>query len=224
MTKVIFLGHSANIQRHLEICELTGITPVGFVDKHYFGNTPELDGLPVIGSELDISSVRKQYPDCVYFVGLSGTLCNPARRHSLGDLVEQYKLPTINLIHPSCVVGKHTNLGHGIFIDALCRIQNYSTIGNFAFIKEQCCVTHHVTIGKGTVICQQSYVGSNVTIGDHCYIGIKNAVLAPEDPIVIGNECISHPGVTIMRSLPSGTTAKIATSHGTGIHPPTVYM
>ena len=232
--KIIFLGHSLNIQRHFEIAHCMGLEPVGFVDKHYFGNTSTLNNLPVIGTEDDMESIIYRYPDCFYFVGISFGISNNdmqslanQRRCKMIDLIRDHNLPSINLIHPSAVTGRDLSLGQGIFIDALSRIQNGSDLADFCFIKEQCCVTHHAKIGFNTTVCQQTYVGAAVEIGSHCYIGIKNALIAPDAPdgkVVIGDHCITHPGVVIMRSLPAHSKAKIASSQGTGVHPVTIYQ
>ena len=213
MKELIFIGHSANIQRLVDIAELD-YSIIGIIDDNYYGNTTKLDNIPVIGTELDIENTLIKYPNAVFFVvpplrtSADWSQIN-SKRQGMIDRAEAYKLPLINIIHPTAIVPKTTKLGYNIFLGPYTVLQNYVTINDYSFIKEQVCLAHHCLIEKNVMLSSQCYIGSNVTIGENSYIGIKSSVIASDNNLTVGKNCLVHPGVVVMKNLPINTTASI---------------
>jgi UDP-3-O-[3-hydroxymyristoyl] glucosamine N-acyltransferase len=211
--KLIILGHSENIQRILDLAQ-DQYNTVGIVDDNYFGNTEQLNGLPIIGTEKNIGSVLDQHHDADFFVATPLTFGSSRsqqytnqKRLRLILTIEQHQLPTTNFIHPTAIVPATTVIGQGIFIDAYTVLQNHVTIKDYAFIKEQICIGHHSVIGKNTNLGTQCYIGAHVDIGENCFIGIKSALITSDFKLHIGTNSITHPGTVIHRDLPENSLA-----------------
>jgi UDP-3-O-[3-hydroxymyristoyl] glucosamine N-acyltransferase len=211
--KLIILGHSENIQRILDVAQ-SQYDVVGIVDDNYFGNTEQLNGLPIIGTEQNIGSVLDQHHDADFFVATPLTFGSSQsqqytnqKRLRLTSIIDQHQLSATNFIHPTAIVPATTVIGKGIFIDAYTVLQNYVTINDYAFVKEQVCICHHSVIGKNTNISTQCYIGAHVDIGENCYIGIKSSLITSDSKLCIGANSVTHPGTIIHRDLPENSVA-----------------
>jgi UDP-3-O-[3-hydroxymyristoyl] glucosamine N-acyltransferase len=211
--KLVFLGHSVNIKRLIDVAA-DQFEILGIVDDNYFGNTDVLEGLPIIGSEKNINMVLNSWGNLYFFVAsplrtsLDWTRTNP-RRDCLIDIAENYNLELVNLIHPSAIIPDTTKLGKNIFIGQYTVLQNYVSIEDYVFVKEQVCIAHHCVVKKNSNISSQAYLGANVSIGENSYIGIKGAVIASGNNLIIGKNCFTHPGSVVMKNLPDNTTYTI---------------
>ena len=48
---LVFLGSSSNLELWVELAERAGVTIIGIIDSDYFGNTDNIAGIPIIGSQ-----------------------------------------------------------------------------------------------------------------------------------------------------------------------------
>ena len=211
--KLIFLGHSSNIKRLVDIAK-DHYDILGIVDDNYFGNTNSLDNLPIIGSEKNINGIINSYPDAVFFVvpplrtSDNWSQLNH-RRQTMIDIADQYKLNLINLIHPTAILPDTTILGKNIFVGQYTVFQNYVEIEDYSFVKEQVCLAHNCIIKKNVMISSQAYIGADVIVGKNSYIGIKGAVIASSNKLIIGENCLTHPGSIVMKDLPDNTVCSV---------------
>jgi len=212
--KLIILGHSQNIQRILDLANAQ-YDVEGIVDDNYFGNTEQLNGLPIIGTEKNINPVLDQHNDAEFFISTPLTFgatesqkYSNQKRLRFIELVDQLQLPMTNFIHPTAIVPSTTVFGKGIFIDAYTVLQNYVVLNDFVFVKEQVCIAHHTVIGKNTNISTQCYISSHVNIGQNCFIGIKSSIVTSDSELHIGSNSATHPGVIVHRNLPENSIAK----------------
>jgi NDP-sugar pyrophosphorylase family protein len=212
-TKLIFLGHSANIKRLIDIAK-DQYDILGIIDDNYFGNTDELDGLPFIGTEKNIDSIINSYSNLSFFVvpslrnSVNWSQINH-RRLTMIEIADQYKLNLVNLIHPTAIIPDTTGLGKNIFVGPYTVFQNHVIVEDYAFIKEQVCLAHDCVIKKNVMISSQAYIGANVTVGQNSYIGIKGAVIASGIKLSIGENCLTHPGSIVMKDLLDNTICSI---------------
>jgi UDP-3-O-[3-hydroxymyristoyl] glucosamine N-acyltransferase len=211
--QLIFLGHSANTQRLIDLAAKQ-YDILGIVDDNYFNNTKNLDGLPIIGSEKAITHVLNQYPDACFFVNSPLRIstdwsCLNPRRIQFVETIKNHQLKLINLIHPTAVVPSTTKLGLGIYIGPYTVLQNHVTIEDNAFIKEQVCIAHHSVIKTNANLSSQCYIGAGVTIGKNVFIGIKGAVIATKNHLIVGDNSITHPGVIVMKNLPDDSVVTV---------------
>lgn len=229
-SKLILLGHSRSILRLQEVAELLDYEVVGIVDDNYFGNTESLDQLPIIGTEKNIKLVLAQYPGVQFFVSTPRTariqdwqIPIDDKRRGMIETVMRYQLPLVNLIHPSAEISKHATLGRGIFIGFESLIQHRVQINDFVYIREQVSVSHDTVIESNVFLGAQSYIGSTAHIGENSYIGMKSAVIASNNAsVVIGKNCVTHPGVIMLKDLPDNSIAMVGSGKIRGAYSPTV--
>jgi len=165
----------------IKTAKLCGFNVIGILDQYYYGNTDQVDGVPIIGSELEINDEWKE--TCSFFVSSfwDGRQFNPKLgldneqvRKDRIDLVESLNLNLINIIHPDTSYTWGTEsveLGHGIFISGAVHIAHDVKIGN------------HVLIDWGSMIYSHSYIETNASLGIGSRIGCctikENARIGP---------------------------------------------
>ena len=228
--ELLFLGHSQSIIRLKEVAEIIGYTVAGIVDDNYFGNAESLDQLPIVGTEKDIASILQKYPAAKFFVSTPRTariqdwqIPIDNKRRRMIETVRHYCLPLTNLIHPSSEISKYATLGQGIFVGFGSLIQHRTNIGDFAYIREQVSISHDTRIGENAFLGAQSYIGSNACISENAYIGMKSAVISSSDETIsIGKNCVTHPGVIMLKDLADGSVAMVGSGKIRGAYSPTV--
>lgn len=229
-SELLFLGHSRSILRLQEVAELLGYTVLGIIDDNYFGNTESLDQLPILGTEKNIKLVLEKYPTAQFFVSTPRTariqdwqIPIDNKRQAMIETVRRYQLPLVNLIHPHTEISKYATLGQGIFIGFGSLIQHRVRIDNFAYIREQVSVSHDTIVESNVFLGAQSYIGSTAHIGENSYIGMKSAVITSSNSIItIGKNCVTHPGVIMLKDLPDNSIAMVGSGKIRGAYSPTV--
>lgn len=178
--KLVFVGSNQNIAQLVDTAQANNIQIAGIIDQDYWGNTPALDGVPVIGTELAWDWTQ----DFVYFVATNwmpgpapGNQRNQQKRAGHRSLLATHGIRAINLVHPQAWVAPTCQLSQGIFVGAMAVIGNHCKIGAYCQIREQSYVAHGAVLGQNVVLQVQGYVGSEVIIGDNCYLGIKSSVI-----------------------------------------------
>lgn len=227
---LLFLGHSQSILRLKEVAEIIGYNVIGIVDDNYFGNTESLDQLPIVGTEKDIAPILGKYPAAGFFVSTPRTARTQEwqipiddKRRRMIETVRHHHLPLVNLIHPSSEVSKYATLGQGIFVGFGSLIQHRANICDFVYVREQVSVSHDARIESNVFLGAQSYIGSNARIGKNAYIGMKSVVIASgNEPIIIGKNCVTHPGVIMLRDLADDSVAMVGSGKIRGVYSPTV--
>lgn len=163
-----------------DIAYLSGYTHLAIIDHDYYGNTADIDGIPVIDSE------RSHTFDAShdYFLAVSWfpenspiQLRNKQKRKQLIDLLTNNKISYVNLIHPSAIVAKTAKLGKSIMICGGAILGNHTVIEDFVQIREHSYLAHHAVVKKNSIIQVYGYVGSNVTVGEDCYLGIRSSCM-----------------------------------------------
>lgn len=203
MTKpLIFLGSSRQLTLPEEICLRREIPIAGIIDSDYYGNTSEIDGIPVIGSEKSANwdVLNREYD---FFIGTNPIPTTPRdrqKRRTFINLGKEKKLNFINLIDPESRVGRKANLGRGIFIGYCAIVNSHVTVGDHCIIHALSGVAHHATLGENVVVQRMSLVTADAVVGDNAYIGI-GARCIKMDGMRIGSNSYIHPCVTVLRDV-----------------------
>lgn len=215
---IVFIGSRWGFELLLEICRLRDIKVLGCLDQYYYGNTDEIKGVPVIGSELDLLDNPKKYKDAEFFLanGWDGNsrLDNPKEngyhlRLNRLQLIKDLKLTCCNLIDPDARIGKDTTLGQGIHIGRWVSIRNNVDIGDHCTMLDMSILGENVTLGENTLISAHAFLSGNVKCGRNVYVG-SNATVAcgryAED-LVLGDDVKVHAHAAVYKSILPGKTA-----------------
>lgn len=206
---LIFVGSRQKMSRLAFAAESLGIEVLGILDHHYYGNTVDISGIPVIGDErwlLDSTHSQAQAwkDSCDFFPAnwwdgsqqLDKTLVDLGLlRQQRIDILEQSQVNVINLINPLTVIenpnSEYANIkfGKGIFIDSDCWISNTNVeIGDYCAVAYGVKISWHTRLGKNVTLAPSSYLYS-CDIGDNSYFGMFSKIdltRTQQDHITIG--------------------------------------
>jgi carbonic anhydrase/acetyltransferase-like protein (isoleucine patch superfamily) len=222
---LIFVGSRSLMHPLVKNAELCGFNVLGILDQYYWGNTDSMEGVPFIGSELQLlDSNDRQGQDwknnCSFFVSSfwDGREHNPKHpgldneqvRKDRISLVESLNVPIANLIHPNTnfTWGQDSiTLGHGILIAGAVNIAHEVNIGN------------HVLIDWGSMIYSYTNLETNSSLGIGSRVGCctikENARIGPHAiliPIRETNMVNGHTHMTVGRNSVVWTNAHLYNS------------
>jgi hypothetical protein len=116
---LIFIGSNSHLCFFTDACELHDIKVHGIIDSDYYGNTAELEGVPVIDTEASFEDPKKleYYRNNFHFFlatnwvadSDSASVRNKHKRDRLIEIIERYNLPCISQagqehFHRRCVL------------------------------------------------------------------------------------------------------------------------
>lgn len=218
MKPLIFIGTNCNLQVYIDAAHRQGYTIAGIIDQDYFGNTTELHGLSVIGSEVEFNDLEKlkHYRDNFDFFIATNWTIDPSQKRDFDkrqrqiNLVKQLNIRCINLIDPTTAISGNVKLGQGIFIGSHVAIEPDVQIDDFVQIWYQVGIGHSSKIGENTIIQRQC--GLSAIIGKNCYIGMWNKIFNL-NTVQIGDNAILYPALYVARDVDSGEIVDFSKKH-----------
>lgn len=84
----------------------------------------------------------------------------------------------VTLIHPTAVVSKYANIGHGVCVHALSVVSPDVVIGDDSIISHNDLVTHGVRMGKHCFMASNIVLGAYTEMHDYSFIGSGATVLS----------------------------------------------
>lgn len=218
MKPLIFIGTNSNLQIYVDVARRQGYTIAGIIDQDYFGNTKELQGLLVIGSEVEFNDPKKlkHYQDNFdFFIATNWTVDPNHKRDVIKrqwqiNLVRELNIKCTNLIDPTTTMSSDIKLGQGIFIGSHVAIEPDVQIDDFVQIWYQVGIGHGSRIGENTIIQRQC--GFSAVIGKNCYIGMWNKIFNI-NMVHIGDNAILYPALYVARNVESGEIVDFSKKH-----------
>jgi UDP-3-O-[3-hydroxymyristoyl] glucosamine N-acyltransferase len=217
---LILLGSRHEMSFFTDTAEQLGIEVLGILDQYYHGNTDTVDGVPVIGSELDLIDNPKLYKDARFMLANTwdgntrfGNLTHDGYhlRQQRLELINKLRLPLHTLIDPRAIVGKSVEVGPGSYIAPMVNIRSKTRIGSNVFIHDNAMLAHDIDIGDGTVLAPDCTILGGVKIGTNVYVGSRACVLnghSTKQPFVsIGDNSKIHAGALVQKDLPANSIA-----------------
>jgi acetyltransferase EpsM len=107
------------------------------------------------------------------------------------------KLPT--LIHPTCVISRHSNIGYGCCIQPFVSIGPNVKIGNHVQIYAQALVGHGAIIENYSYIANNACIGADVHLNEGAYIGTNASTI---EFIKIGKWSVVGMGSVVLKDIP----------------------
>lgn len=225
--KLLLVGSRKNLSDIVYTASDNGYTVTGILDKHYFGNTPHIDGIPVIGSEQDLLDPTKNWDDFVFFPAnwwdgsqdLSGNgKDGGALRQQRLDILDQSKVNVINLIHPTAQFFHGTStlkLGKGIMILGHAKFTSHITIKDYSIVDWDCNIGTETVIGRNVIVGATTTTAHTV-IGDNSRIGVGCIILPRKKPTtVIGANSVVYVNSCVLKDVPENS---VHTMHGKILH------
>ena len=161
-----------------------------------------LDGVPVIGSDENLKSVRVDGVDH-FILGIGGLGTSFLRQKIWQKALDAGFLP-LSVIHPSAQVSGLAIIGPGCQILAATVINAGTVIGAGVIVNTGCVVEHDCEVGNFCHLAPQSCLGGGVKLGDHCHIGLGAVV---REYKTIGASVLIGMGAAVVSDIPPGAVA-----------------
>ena len=134
---------------------------------------------------------------------------NPqARERVVGKLLKQGANLNCSLIHPSVLIGSHTEIGRGAIICPHTIITVNVRIGAFAYVNLSCTIGHDVELGDFCTFTPGVHVSSTVRFGRRIFVGTGATFIngTSTKPLSVGDDAVVGAGVCVRRDVRPGTT------------------
>jgi UDP-3-O-[3-hydroxymyristoyl] glucosamine N-acyltransferase len=214
MSKPIALvGYRSGLDSLVDIADAMGVEIAGIFDKYFYGNTEQIDDIPFIGNEDEITDDDIRKYDFVLSSNYVGHSLLKNFEHN-GDnlrkrriqIFKERNLPTANLIHPTAYISPKTYVGSSVIIARNCYVRAKSHIGNFCFLDSGSAVAHDVHLGENVILTPYSFIAGAINIGDNVMIGAGSIIVNsyPDRTLNIGNDVKIMAGCTVLKDVPDG--------------------
>ncbi|TAN45240.1 MAG: acetyltransferase [Nitrospirae bacterium] len=199
---LILIGGGGHCKACIDVIEAENrFRIVGVVDVKGKVGRKVLD-YEIIGYDDDLPTLAESYGN---FLVTIGQIKSPAVRISRFEFLKRVgaKLPVI--ISPNAYVSKHAVIGEGTIIMHRAVINAGARVGRNCIINTGAIIEHDAIIGDHCHVSTSAVINGGVRVGDRTFFG-SNAVA--KEAIEIGEDCIVGAGVSVMKSLKSGSLSK----------------
>jgi len=181
---IYILGAGGHAKVVIEIAELLGYSIAGVFDKNEL--VKDILKYPV---SHDFENLSKQ-KDIFFALG------NNRNRKKNS---ENFGQNCFNLIHPSSVITKNIDLGHGNVVMAGVVINSSVKIGNFCIINTSSNIDHDCEIGNYVHVSPNVALAGNVKVHEGAQIGIGACV---KQNVIIGKWAVIGAGAVVIHDVP----------------------
>lgn len=196
--QLVILGAGGHGQVAADCAESMNVfTNIVFLDATFPVKT-QAGSWPIVGN-VD-SAINFDSPETYFFVGIGD---NSIREKVLQTLF-QNNLKMTSLIHPSACVSAHANIEKGVLICANATINHNAFVGIGSIINTAASVDHDCEIGKYVHVSVGVRLAGTIKVDDRSFLGINSCVI---QGVNIGKDCILGAGATLIKDIPSNTTA-----------------
>jgi sugar O-acyltransferase (sialic acid O-acetyltransferase NeuD family) len=188
---LILIGAGGHTRACIDVIEfLDTYNIAGLIDSNE-GLQHECMGYSVIGRDIDLPKLAKQYEYALITVGQIESADLRQRLYHQA-LLSGFKLPTI--ISPTAYVSRYAVVGdativmHGATVNAGAKVGDNCIVNTHALIEHDATVADHCHISTGAIVNGNanigfgSFVGSgsiikqSITLGSHCVVGMGTTV------------------------------------------------
>lgn len=169
---------------------------IGFLND--FEKEP-INGYPVLGN-IDNVTVKEflEDDDVYFFYTLISTKLNYKYLHKLTNLqIPVEKFATI--IHPTAVVSKFAEIGHGVSIQPFVSVGPNVKVGNHVQIYAQVLVGHNSTLDDYSYAANNSCIGAHVHLKTGAYLGTNCSLI---ENVTIGEWGLVGIGSVVLKDVP----------------------
>ena len=210
---IVLVGYRSGLDSLVDIADAMGVEIAGIFDKYFYGNTEQIDDIPFIGNEDEITDDDIKKYDFVLSSNYVGYINIKNFEHN-GDnlrkrrikIFKERNLPTANLIHPSSYVSPKTYIGSSVIIARDCYVRAKSYIGDFCFLDSGAAIAHDVRLGENVIMTPYSFIAGFINIGDNVMIGAGSKIVNgyADKILTVGNDAKIMAGSTIFKDVPDG--------------------
>jgi sugar O-acyltransferase (sialic acid O-acetyltransferase NeuD family) len=201
MIPVIGLGAGGHARVILDILRLSGqFDVVGLLSPDINGKNTRVDGVPIIGDDSHLPSLRLEVRHA--FMGI-GSVRASKKRQEVYARVTRLGFEFVTAIHPGATVAASAALGKGVVIMAGAIVNPGTLIGDNAILNTGSIVDHDCHVSDHVHIAPCACLAGSVSVGRNSHIGMGAIVL---QGITIGEESTVGAGAVVIEDVPAGST------------------
>jgi sugar O-acyltransferase (sialic acid O-acetyltransferase NeuD family) len=217
--KIVIVGAGGHARSVLDALRTgSAHTAVAFTDPDASRHGTELDGVPIVGDDEQLGTLREQGVEGAA-LGVGGVRDN-AMRARLCELADRagFALPT--LVHGSAHVSEQARLGRATVVLAGAVIGPGAVLGRNVIVNSAAVVEHDVVVEDDVHIATAAALGGAVTVGRAAHIGLGARVIQGAR---IGARAVVGAGAAVVRDVEPDTVVvgvPARTLHQTGKRTP----
>lgn len=200
MKEVLLIGCGGHARSLIDLVQISGFKAAGIYDEH-FKAREEVSGVKLLGGP-------DAMPDEVTLVLAIGN------SHKRADFFNCYtkRILEQNLVHPSAVIARHSELGSSNQIFARAVVNPEAVLGKNNIINTGAILEHEVRVGSHCHIAVGAILLGRVSVGDFCFIGAGSVVkdgVSICDGVTVGANSFVNESITIPGTYVGGPARKI---------------
>lgn len=157
----------------------------GFIDDNPRAIEGYDMGLKIVSSICDYEPASNDVLICA--------IANPEIKMRVCESLLERGAKFINLIHPSCAIGAHNQIGIGLVMCPFSSISTHVSIGNFVTVNLHCVIAHDTVLEDGVTLSAQCDIMGFVRLGQGVFLGSGARMLprtCAEEFSIIGAGCV----------------------------------
>lgn len=194
--KLLVLGAGGHGRVVADIALSSGYERVAFLDDA-FETLKTASSSPAIGPMSAIRDMASEWPDAIAAVG------NNVRRLELFESLRKLGYGTPSIVHPSAIVSRGAQIGHGVFVAPTVVINVGARIDDAAILNTGARIDHDCVIGAACHIAPGATLSGGVEVGARAWLGTGCAV---RQNVKIGEDAVIGVGAAVVSDLAGGAT------------------
>ncbi len=203
MDQIIIIGYGGHAKVIKDCVDAEAVNSViGYIDIE-----DRKTDIPYIGSDDNIESIVKTYPNAKYIIGIG----DMQLRRKIIQLYESYDVDFAIVIHPTAVVSPSVSVGGGTVVFAKAVINASAVIGRHCILNSGSIVEHDNKLEDNVHMGPGAVNGGQVLIGSDSFVGLGSCV---KNNISIGSFSVVGCGSVVVDDVPDyavvyGVPAKV---------------
>ncbi len=190
------MGGGGHCKSCIDVIEQEGLFDIaGIVEQPGVTEVGSILGYPILGTDDDLSELRKRFEYAIITVGQIRT---PAPRIRLYRLLKKMKFSLPVIVSPMAYVSRHTSIGEGTIVMHQALVNAGARIGGNCIINSKALVEHDATVEEHCHIATGAILNGGAIIGSGSFLGSaavsKEYVSIPPNYVIKAN-------VTVGKSL-----------------------
>jgi sugar O-acyltransferase (sialic acid O-acetyltransferase NeuD family) len=196
---VVIVGIGAQTKYALEIFHLRRIPLCGLIALPGEEGRAGFDGAAVLGTLDEFPSLYHEYEEPAVLLAMSSNIRKEEICQALDALAPVYA----KAIHPTAVIARTADLGHGVIVNPGAVVQPFARIGNHVMVHAGVIVEHDCVVSDFVNIAPRATLAGHVRVGKFSTI-YTGAVVIPT--VKVGEACVVGAGAVVLRDVADGIT------------------
>ncbi len=194
---IILIGGGGHCKSCLDVIEQEGRFDIAGVieSPDYMGGGSVL-GYPILGTDDELSELRKQFEYAIITVGQIKT---PEPRIRLYGLLKNLNFSLPVIVAPTAYISPHASIEDGTIVMHQALVNAGARIGGNCIINTKALVEHDAIIGNHSHIATGAIINGGVRVGPGTFFG-SNAV--SKESSEIGGNAVIGCGAKIIKNIP----------------------